>query len=352
LTKSYDGITWTTPSILHTGTLVTVAVWYRRWSGIAQDVIDIAFTESVNGDIRYNSINTSTDTLGTEVVVFNGTDSAAGGALSIVTGRDGVIRVAGSIDAGTEDGAWSSNDNGATWTDTIADPSEGATQDQYFLLPGWNADTADIMLIFVDASANGLSVKRYDDSADTWTETAIIADGSFVDTTAGNSYPHVACAVDIANSQNIIIAWSAVDTANADLRCFIIDDTTITEVTNVVLNSVDDQGLCALGIDTVTGDWYAFYGGKSDGSNTFSTNIRFYYKISTDDGTTWGSETLLTWTDDLYNSQWMTCTPRFDTDYLVGFLADRVNDQILVSTLLPSGGGGVSTPMFSGGIIQ
>jgi len=319
-TKSADGgLTWKDPVNIFTGNVLGVAVWYDRWSGISGDLIHIAWYEDATDDILYNNINTASgDALGGQTTVFAGNTAVSGGALSIVRGRNGDLRVAGSIDAGAEDGAWSSADVGATWGDTIADPSEGATQDQYFLLPGWNADTADVMLIFGDASANGLSVKRYDDSANSWAETAIIADGSWVDFTAPNSFPHVAVAVDLANSRNIIVAWTAVDSLNADLRCFIIDDTTITETaTNVVLNSTDDQGLCAIGIEINSGDWYVFYCGKTDGSESFSTSVQVYYKVSTDDGATWGAETLLT--SELHSTQWLVCNPRFNGDAVVAF---------------------------------
>lgn len=340
------GLSWFAPSAVFVGTIVAFACWYRRWSGINSDVIDIAYTESGGSDILYRSYNIATGTFGTETTVFNGVSTAVNGALSIVTGRDGTIRIAGSIDNGLEDGAWSSTDNGATWADTIADPSEGGSGDQYFLLPGWNADTADVMLIFVDASANGLSVKRYDDSGNAWTEAAIIADGSFTDFAAGTAFPNVACAVDLANSRNIVVAWSAVDTLNADLRCFIVTDTTITEVTNVVQNSVNNQGLCAIGIDTDTGDWYVFYGGKSDGSDTWNSSLAIYYKKSTDSGTTWSSETAINW--DTYAMGWLACTPRFATDFMVEFSSDQVVDLLIASIDVPTGGGGGNANLLAG----
>jgi hypothetical protein len=82
----------------------------------------------------------------------------------------------------------------------------------------------------------------------------------------------------------------------------------LTEVTNVVQNSTDDQGLCAITIDTSTGYWYCFYGGKSDGSETFLTSINIYYKVSTDSGTTWGSENQLTATAK--DITWLVSCPR------------------------------------------
>jgi hypothetical protein len=288
-------------------------------------------------NIKYRDLDTATDTLGTETTVFTGVSSAGGGALSVVTGRDGRIAVAGSIDAGAEDGAWSSTDDGATWGDTIADPSEGATQDQYLLLPGWNSDTADIMLIFWDASANGVSVKRYDDSANTWTETAVITDGNATDLVATTAYPNFSAFVDVTNSRNVVAIWNATDAVNADLKCYIIDDTNVTAVTDIVLNSTDDQGLCAIGIDTATSTWYGFYCGKTDGSETFTSSMKVYYKTSTDAGTTWGSETALS--NTLRNLLSLSCTPRFTSSFLVTAYHNLSGqNEYITSAFLPAAG--------------
>jgi Neuraminidase (sialidase) len=235
--------------------------------------------------------------------------------------------VAGSIDAGTEDGAWSSVDAGATWTDAIADPSEAATQDQYYLLPGWNADTADIQLIFWDASADEISVKRYDDSANSWAE-EVIATG-MVDTVATTSYPHLAAFVDLENSQNVVAAWSAKDTAGADLRIWTITDTTITEKTNVILDSVDDQGFVALCKDINTNYWYCIYAGKSDGSDTFASNVGIYYKFSTDGGTTWSEEQKAS--EGQVNIAWLVTIPRFTGSLVLAYYSNYTIPEIYIN---------------------
>jgi len=291
--KSTDGgKSWAVPISLHAGTVISVAVTYDRWSNISAGLIHCAYTDNGVDDILYRNIDSeNSDNLSAETTVFAGSTAISGGALSITRARGGNLVVAGSIDAGSEDGAWESTDAGATWGSTIADPSEGATQDQYLLLPGWNADPQDVMLIFWDASADELSVKRYDNSADSWAE-ASIATG-MVDLVATSGFPNFAAAVDLANSQNVVVAWTNTDTANADLRCWKITDTTITEVTNVVLNGTDDQGLCAIMIDTVSGVWWVAYGGKSDGSETWGTLVGVYGKASADAGSTWGAETNL-----------------------------------------------------------
>lgn len=350
-TKSNDGISWQNPVTVFVGSATALSSWYPRWSGVADDKICLAYTESGGADILFRTIDTAAiGALGTQTTVFNGASTASGGALSICMDRGGHIRVVGSIDNGTEDGAWSSTDGGATWTDTIADPSEGATQDQYLLLPGWNLDTHDMMLIFWDASANELSVKRYDDSADTWTETSIAT--SMVDSTAANFFPNFAACVDLANSRNIVVAWSAVDAANADLRMWFIDDTTITESSaNVVLNSTDDQGLCAVGLDTATGTIYVFYGGKSDGSETFSSAINIYYKTTTDNGATWSAETKLSNAADPRGTQWLACTPRFSTDYLVAIYNNIADPNIIINAVMPTGSS-IAASIFGGNIAR
>lgn len=137
-----------------------------------------------------------------------------------------------------------------------------------------------------------MSRQLYDDSANSWAETSI--DATMTEVSTATTFPHFAAAVDLTNSQIILIGWSAVDTANADLRCWTVTESAITAKTEVVLNSTDDQGLCAITIDLQSGWWYAIYGGKSDGSETWGTSVNLYYKVSKDSGATWGPETQLT----------------------------------------------------------
>jgi hypothetical protein len=183
------------------------------------------------------------------------------------------------------------------------------------LVPGFAADDQDIMAIFWDASANEVSRYVHDDSGNSWAETSIA--GTMVEQNAATAYPHFDAAVDLANSQIVITAWSAVDAANADLRCWTVSESAITETAaNVVLNGTDDQGLCAVGIDTSTGHWYVAYGGKSDGSETFASGgalpaINLYFKASTDGGATWSPETLLT--NVQADIRWINTVPRMSS---------------------------------------
>lgn len=339
--KSADnGLTWGNPTIVYAGTVTALAVWYDRWSNVASGKIHCAYTDSAVDDILYRSIDTeNSDALGVQATVFAGGTTAAGGALSITRARGSIIMVAGSIDAGAEDGGWCSTDGGSTWTGSTTDPSEAATQDQYLLLPGWNADTEDLQLIFWDADQNQISVKRYDASGDTYVE-ELFTTSDMVDTPAATSFRSFDAAVDIANSRNVVIGWTAVDLANADLRCYLVDDTTSSRVTDVVLDSADDQTLCALSIDTLTGYWYVFYAGKSDGSETVGTNVSICCKVSKDSGTTWGNELVLTTKAADNNIKALYSPPRFSSAFgappPVAWYDDQTVDVIRCNVPLPT----------------
>lgn len=288
-----NGITWGAEIGIFTGTVTALSVWYDRWSNISAGLIHMAYQESATDDTLYRTLDTeNSDALSTQTTIFAGASTAAGGHLSITRSVGGNVYCKTVIDAGAEGGFYrlpNANVPSGAWDAARTVDEAIATQDQMILLPDYDAaDTQDILAIFWDASANEISRKLYDDSANSWSETSIAT--SMTDSVATTAFPHFAVAMDIANTQHILVAWSAVDTANADLRCWTIDSSSITEVTNVVLNSTDDQGLAAISLGS-DGTWYVFYGGKSDGSETWNTSLDVYCKISTDSGSTWGAET-------------------------------------------------------------
>ena len=333
--KSTDGgMTWSSGTAIFAGTIVALSVWYDRWSGIAAGKIHLAYTESGGSDVLYRSIDTeSSDALATQTTIFNGTSSAAGGALSLTRTRGGNLLCRGCIDAGAEPFFIRSTDVGANWgSRNTTGLTAIATQDQYLMMPGFAADNQDALCIFWDASANAILRQVYDDSANTWSEASLAS--SMQDSLASGSFPHFAGAVDLTNSKIVLIAWNVVDFFNADLQCWTVDESAATAKTDVVTNSTDDQGLAAIGIDTDTGFWYAFYVGKSDGSETVGTAVNVYSKISKDSGSTWGSETLIS--NSARNVKWLCCTPRFVRPYAVAMHYDEASTipEIRVSALV------------------
>lgn len=308
--KSTDGgVSWSSPVVVYVGAVWQLALWYGRWSDRADDKIYLAYSETTTDDILFRTVDTgSSDALGTQTVVFAGASTANGGTLSIVIAKGGNIVVAGYIDAGAEGGAYKSTDSGATWAAAIANPMEAVSADMIALAPGWNADTQDVMMFFWDASANEISVKRYDDSANTWTETSIATSMSDV-TAATFGYPMMSVAVDIANSQNIVAAWSTVGTVDQDLRLWTVTTSTITEKTNVVLNAVANCAFTAITIDTVSQDWYVFFCGNPAGGETLYSSENVWYKVSTDDGATWSAATKLT--NQTFPIRYLISCPRY-----------------------------------------
>lgn len=297
--KSSDGgYTWGPPVIVFTGTVTGLACWYDRWSNIAAGLIHCVYQESVADDTHYRTINTeSSDALSTQTTLFLGASTAGGGHLSVTRAVGGNVYCKTVIDAGAEGGFYrlpNANVPNGAWDAARTVDEAIATTDTMILLPDYDAaDTQDIMAIFWDASANEISRKLHDDSANTWSETSIA--GTMVEGVATTSFAHMCVAPDPANTRHILVAWSAVDAANADLRCWQIDSTTITEVTNVVLNSTDDQGMCAISLDSNDPNKLdVIYGGASGGGETYPTAINLYRKRSRDGGTTWGGEELLT----------------------------------------------------------
>lgn len=294
--KSTDGgRSWSVPVVIYTGTAIAIAVWYDRWSGLSSDLVSIAYTETDAHDTRWRTLDTATDTLGTEAVVHAGTSAvAASGALAVCRSRGGNVYFKTMIDAGAEGGFYkclNANVGGSNAVEAALTNSEAlATTDHWILMPGFAADNNDMMLFFWDASTNEIDRVLYDDSANTWALTNIAT--GMTEPGSSTAVMNMAAAPDLTNSRNLFCAWTIADTANADLRFWHVTESAITEVTNVVLNSGGEQALCGIQIDTLTEDWYVSYAGKSDGSETFPTD-NLYCKKSTDDGATWGAETQL-----------------------------------------------------------
>lgn len=289
--KSIDhGISWGYPVKISGAISATqLSVWYDGWSNIPDGLIHVAYVESVSDDVLYARIDTlNDDDYIPSSVAYSGSSTAANATLSICRAYGGNLYIVYNIDGGVEDGFVTSSINtGSTWTAGTF-PIENAA-DHYMLMPGWNVDTNDVQLFFWDISTNEISVKRYDASADSWAETLIST--GMAELSLTTAWPNFCAVPNFSGSNNILAAWSNTDAAGAKLRCWEVTDTSYTELTNIVPNSSGEQGLVALTIDTGSSVWYAYYTGKSDGSEVWSSRVNVYYKTSSDFGTSWGPET-------------------------------------------------------------
>lgn len=293
--KSTDGgVSWGSPVSINTSTSGGLSIWFDKWSGLSSGYIHVAYWNGAGTPyLYYRTVNTaSSDALSTEKLIQSFTSQEDEGHITITRTRGGNVLLKAMIDNGVEGGFWrltNANVPNGTWS-SLTENEKGSI-DKMILLPGFAADNQDAIAIYGDFSASELSRVLFDNSALTWSETSIATGMTSI---AGVAYgvPQYSAAVDLTNSQIVLVAWTAYDTLNADLKCWTITESAITAKTDVVLNSTDDQGMCAIAIDKNTGHWYVFYCGQSDGSETYSSAVNVYYKVSTDSGSTWGAETL------------------------------------------------------------
>lgn len=339
------GFTWGAPVTIASVAVSRVSVWYDQWtSGDSGSAIHIAYLNTTNHDAVYRNLDTSSDTLATAVVVLNGASfsSVATAAVeaTITKTRGGNLIYVFDPDNGAEDAAFKAASPYTSFS-AIASPSEGG--DWFTAYPGNYADNQDADMIYWDRDVNELSLKTYDDSGDSWSEAAIAS--SMADNAV--YFKQYAGVVRHSDGHLIVAAWNAVDVGTADCQTWDINGgASITAKTNLVTNFDDCVGVCLL-LDQSNDDVFAFYMGKSDGSQTVGTSVGLYYKKSTDDLTTWGSETTL-YDTILANVEGIWCNPsQSGQDYLPVSWAPATNSIFGFSGLMATsfydnaaGGGG------------
>ena len=83
--KSTDfGGTWTAPILVQAEVFLVFSTWYDRWTvATSGDLIHIACFGQTGDDVFYYNLDTSTDTLSSQVIVFNGISAAVGSNTSL-----------------------------------------------------------------------------------------------------------------------------------------------------------------------------------------------------------------------------------------------------------------------------
>lgn len=284
--KSTDGgANWSTAGTVRTGTVSNFSIWADWWAGESGSLIHCVYHDSGVDDIFYRSLDVSSDTLGTERTVVAGSGDPTIEDQWIIQTSTGRLYAGGSaLGISTR---MLSDDGGANWS-AYASFMELAA-DLTLGLPGNYADPDDFVVYYWDISANELTYKVYDASADTVGGETTVATG-VAETTEANS-PTQFTAVVRPDGKHYVFVWNGYDVSTADLKAFLVDPSsaTVTALTDVVSNSDDCFGVAA-SVDWNTGDIYVWYQGKSDGSEAAASAVKIYRKISTDDGATWGAE--------------------------------------------------------------
>ena len=292
--KTTDGgASWAASVLIDATTTGALDVWFDKWTpGDSGTVIHIWWQEAATHLIHYRSLDTSGDSLGTDVTVFTGVSFLAGAGRG-VQAISGTKAVGGNLyvqfwgDPAGERGFYRSVDSGANWT-SRTDGADGNAVDEVLCLPDDDsADNQDIVMIYWDRSANEISIKKYDDSGNSWGETSI--SGSMM---GAVNVMQMSAVVRHSDGHIIVAAWSERDVATADLRVWDITlaTPTITAKTDVVTDSDDCVG-AALFIDQNNDDLYCAYLGNEDGSETWEATLTAFYKKSDDGAGTWGAQT-------------------------------------------------------------
>lgn len=276
-------------------------IWYDRWTaGDTGTKIHCVYFDVAADDVIYESIDTAgspSDAQSGGVVVFAGATALNGIGMfcSITKARGGNLYIAFDMDAGTEVGFYRSTDGGGSWSSRdIGSPTfplVEASGDWAILFPANAADNQDIWALYFDASADALTVKTYDDSAGTVSESSTIA--TVVENTTDLTGQHpFSASVRHSDGSLIISAVTELDTATADHRVIEWDGATATNLTNITTD-IDDHYYPSVFIDQTTDDIYVAYNGKRDGSETLGEGSpggsKVYYTKSTDDGATWSA---------------------------------------------------------------
>lgn len=290
--KTTDGgQTWNSPVTIFTGFVLAADVWFDKWtSGDSGTLIHTWYVNSGANDVLYRPLDTATDTLGTQTTVSStGTPGDSFGTwISGAKMRGGNLLVVfwtDPQDAGIA-GTRRSTDSGASWG-TRTSLAENDGNDKALMFPGNEADNQDGWCLYLDSSANAITLKVHDDSADTNAESSTIV--SITDsTTDGTAQSPFGGAVRHSDGHLIFAVWTELDSATGDFRVFDVNGTgSISELTAIATNQ-DDCYYPAVTIDQNNQDIYVAYIGKTDGSETLGTSASVYYRKSINNGTSWG----------------------------------------------------------------
>lgn len=267
-------------------------VWFDQWTpGDAGTLIHCAYLGSGLDDVYYRSLDTNGDTLGTSTAVFVGSTFLANRStfVSITKTRSGYLYCAFQGDSGAEKGLHLSTDGGGTWSSSLSTTFVEAALDNCVLFPASNTgDDNDCWALYHDASVEALTLKMWDSSASSASESATIATVTDNATDLTGQYSFSG---SVRHSDGHLIASTVTefDTVNSDHRVFDINGTSsITEKT-AITTDIDDHYYQAVFIDQLTDDIYVAYNGKRDGLDVLATSSKVYYTKSTDDGATWSA---------------------------------------------------------------
>jgi len=287
------GENWSTTEIV-AGDVSVVACWFdQETPGDTGTEVHIAWIDGTALSTFYVNVDISDGSQGTIRTVDSSITTINVPKIAITKTVGGNLLLA--YETQTEIECYRSVDDGVNWIDR-ADVFETANVPDYALLfPAATADDNDACAIYWDVSANEISIKMYDDSENSWTETSI--SGSMTDTAW---YFNMDGAVRHSDSHILFAAHSNPVTVSDDLMTWdltvdSITDPTITAKTNVFTDKTQTSQVAII-INQQNDDVYISYLGETDW--LAEEDVVFY---KSDDGMgSWGDEQAYSETTDDY----------------------------------------------------
>lgn len=285
LETSNGGESWNS-NLIRTGAIYSFSVWYDKWtSENLGDLIHIAYVDDEDGDdVHYYNLNTTNNQLSSKSTIFPGSTLAITGVndFDIVKSRGNMIYVGGTIDTGVENFFYNSSDNGATWS-SKSNVNEGDS-DRIIFSPCNEPNPNDICAIYLDISVNDLTIKVFNSTSNSWSESSIL-ENSITET---DDYFQMDATYRHSDNHTLLAIWEGVYIASPDPAILFYDITdidTYTKKTDIYAADNEPANI-GLMIDQQTNNIYAAY---TVGSTSASD---VYYKNSSDGGSTWSSATL------------------------------------------------------------
>ncbi len=285
--RTEDGGSSRSAATYEAGSVATLSSWFDRDTpGNTGTLIHVVWIDDDTDAFHYNSFDIQANSWGTERTVassltVNGGTENNRAAITRTAGGD---LIAAFVCSSTNSGTYRSTDGGANWS-SIANVFESNTRDTLQLFPAATVANEDAAALFHDNSADELSVKMYDQSANSWTETVLstgianLAQYDGMDGAVRHSDGHllVAAHTNINNVADDLVTW--------DIAVDSIASPTVTSTANIYTNQ-DESGEVRLFLDQQRDEVYAIYlkGG------TWESSVTPVYHVSANGMTSWGAE--------------------------------------------------------------
>jgi hypothetical protein len=281
------GATWSETTI-ETGNCKRIRAWFDgETPGDSGSQVAITWMDVDTDDVKFVLVDASDGTHGT-IRTIDSTNTVSNNnnqnRLALTKTKGGNYIVAYSTQ--TEIECYKSSDAFATAGTDIADVMETATQEDWIkIYPANTSDDNDAVAIFGDRSSSELSMKMWDDSAGTWTETSIVSSISF-----NINYCPYDAAVRHSDGKVLLAVHTDDDTTTDDLVTYTLTVDSIASPSaaagaNIFTNQAE-SALAAVAIDQQSDDVYVAY---AKGGTWYDTVDIVFHK-STDDMVSWGSE--------------------------------------------------------------